>query len=68
MYGRGRYYLDNVRIEDGELMIDCTRTDADHFGVRTIKMGPKEAQSLVDEIWRTAEDYQNEIRWRLANG
>ena len=66
MYGRGLYSLDNIRIEDGELMIDCVY--GNDGGVRTIKMGPKEAQSLVDEIWRTAEDYQNEIRWRLANG
>lgn len=66
MYGRGLYSLDNIRIENGELMIDCVY--GNDGGVRTIKMGPKEAQSLVDEIWRTAEDYQNEIRWRLANG
>ena len=66
MYGRGLYSLDNIRIEDGELMIDCVY--GNDGGVRTIKMGPNEAQSLVDEIWRTADDYQKEIRWRLANG
>tara|TARA_A100000164_G_C21887565_1_gene763570 strand:+ start:192 stop:335 length:144 start_codon:yes stop_codon:yes gene_type:complete len=46
-------------------MIDCVY--GNDGGVRTIKMGPNEAQSLVDEIWRTADDYQKEIRWRLAN-
>tara|TARA_B100000424_G_scaffold269826_1_gene267659 strand:+ start:417 stop:617 length:201 start_codon:yes stop_codon:yes gene_type:complete len=66
MYGRGLYSLDNIRIENGELMIDCVY--GNEGGVRTIKMGPQEAQRLVDEIWHTAENYRKDIRWRLANG
>ena len=65
MYGRGLYSLDNIRIENGELMIDCVY--GNEGGVRTIRMGPKEAQSLVDEIWQAATDYQNELRWKLQN-
>ena len=65
MYGRGLYSLDNIRIENGELMIDCVY--GNEGGVRTIILDPKEAQSLVDEIYWTAQDYQNELRKELLN-
>jgi len=65
MYGRGHHSLDNIRIENGELMIDCV--PAYTYGVRTIRMTPQEAQSLVDDIWHTADKYRQKIREDLTN-
>ena len=65
MYGRGLYSLDNIRIEKGELMIDCVY--GNEGGVRTIILDPEEAQALVNEIYWTAQDYQNELRRKLLN-
>ena len=65
MYGRGLYSLDNIRIENGELMIDCVY--GNEGGVRTIRMDPQEAQSLVDEIWHTADKYRQKIRRDLVH-
>ena len=47
-------------------MLDCVDTTEVDV-TRTIFMDAKEAQSLVDEIWHTATDYQNDLRRKLLN-
>ena len=66
MYGQGIFTLNNVRIKNGKLMLDCVDTTEVDV-TRTIFMDAKEAQSLVDEIWHTATDYQNDLRRKLLN-
>ncbi len=66
MFGQGIFTIDNVRIKNGKLMLDCVDT-AEVDGTRTIFMDAKEAQALVDEIYWTAQDYQNELRKELLN-
>lgn len=68
MYGQGIFTIDNVRIKNGKLMFDCVDTaEVDGDNTRTIFMDAKEAQALVDEIWHTATDYQNDLRRKLQN-
>ena len=66
MFGQGIFTIDNVRIKNGKLMLDCVDTTEVDV-TRTIFMDAKEAQSLVDEIWHTATDYQNDLRRKLLN-
>ena len=66
MFGQGIFTIDNVRIKNGKLMLDCVDTTEVDV-TRTIFMDAKEAQSLVDEIWHTATDYQNDLRRNLQN-
>ena len=66
MFGQGIFTIDNVRIKNGKLMLDCVDTTEVDV-TRTIFMDAKEAQSLVDEIWHTARDYQNDLRRKLLN-
>jgi hypothetical protein len=66
MFGQGIFAIDNVRIKNGKLMLDCVDT-AEVDGTRTIFMDAKEAQTLVDEIWHAATDYQNDLRRKLQN-
>jgi len=58
MYGQGIFTLNNVRIKDGKLMLDCVDT-AEVDGIRTVFMDAKEAQKLVNDIWFTVEDYRD---------
>lgn len=68
MYGQGIFTIDNVRIKNGKLMFDCVDTDeVDGDNTRTIFMDAEEAQALVNEIYWTAQDYQNELRRKLQN-
>ena len=68
MYGQGIFTIDNVRIKNGKLMFDCVDTaEADGDNTRTIFMDAEEAQALVNEIYWTAQDYQNELRRKLQN-
>ena len=66
MFGQGIFTIDIVRIKNGKLMLDCVDTTEVDV-TRTIFMDAKEAQSLVDEIWHTATDYQNDLRRKLLN-
>jgi hypothetical protein len=66
MFGQGIFAIDNVRIENGKLMLDCVDRDKIE-GTRTISMTATEAQALVDEIWHTATDYQNKLRRELQS-
>ncbi len=66
MFGQGIFTIDNVRIKNGKLMLDCVDTTEVDV-TRTIFMDAKEAQSLVDKIWHTATDYQNDLRRNLQN-
>jgi|TARA_Y100000356_G_scaffold108694_1_gene95131 hypothetical protein len=68
MYGQGIFTIDNVRIKNGKLMFDCVDTaEVDGDNTRTIFMDAEEAQALVNEIYWTAQDYQNELRRKLQN-
>jgi len=68
MYGQGIFTIDNVRIKNGKLMFDCVDTaEVDGDNTRTIFMDAEEAQALVNEIYWTAQDYQNELRRKLLN-
>ena len=66
MFGQGIFAIDNVRIKNGKLMLDCVDT-AEVDGTRTIFMDAEEAQILVNEIYWIAQDYQNELRKKLLN-
>ena len=68
MYGQGIFTIDNVRIKNGKLMFDCVDTaEVDGDNTRTIFMDAEEAQALVNEIYWTAQDYQNDLRRKLRN-
>lgn len=68
MFGQGIFTIDNVRIKNGKLMFDCVDTaEVDGDNTRTIFMDAEEAQALVNEIYWTAQDYQNELRRKLQN-
>tara|TARA_Y100000996_G_scaffold348450_1_gene287023 strand:+ start:295 stop:498 length:204 start_codon:yes stop_codon:yes gene_type:complete len=66
MFGQGIFTIDNVRIKNGKLMLDCVDT-TEVDGTRTIFMDAEEAQILVNEIYWIAQDYQNELRRKLLN-
>ena len=57
MFGQGIFTIDNVRIKNGKLMLDCVDTaEVDGDNTRTIFMDAEEAQALVNEIYWTAQD------------
>ena len=66
MFGQGIFTIDNVRIKNGKLMLDCVDTTEVDV-TRTIFMDAEEAQILVNEIYWIAQDYQNELRRKLLN-
>ena len=59
-YGEGLYNISEVDIWKDKLRIKVI--DRVNEKEQWIFMGPKEAQSLVNDIWFKVEDYKSSIR------
>ena len=59
-YGEGLYNISEVDIWKDKLRIKVV--DLVNEKEQWIFMGPKEAQSLVNDIWLKVEDYKSSIR------
>ena len=59
-YGEGLYNISEVDIWKDKLRIKVV--DLVNEKEQWIFMGPKEAQSLVNDIWFKVEDYKSSIR------